>query len=176
MKRLITLLGTIGFALAMLCAKKAAGANLPLETAKSIDALYQAGEVNVEGGYKLGTEDFGTYEGALYAGGNYLVTENIGLHGGITAADDFDVTFVQAVEFGLFGRLPWKAVAFEFGTGAEFWLGPDEWSVYADAGLRYRLTRRVDVFGKVRGIRPIAGAEHEHVQVIAGVSLNLFTK
>lgn len=174
MKRLITLLGTIGFALAMLCAKKAAGAEL--ETAKTIDALYQAGEMNIEGGYKLGTEDFGTYEGALYAGGNYLVTENIGLHGGITGADEFHGTFVQAVEFGLFGRLPFKALAFEFGTGAEFWLGPDEWSVYADAGLRYRLTRRLDVFGKVRGIRPIAGAEHEHVQVIAGVSLNLFTK
>lgn len=171
MKRLITLLGTIGFALAMLCAKKAAGANLPLETAKSIDALYQAGEVNIEGGYMLATEDFGTYEGATYFGGNYLVTQNIGLHGGITAADEFHGTFVKALEFGVFGRLPWKSVAFEFGTGAEFALGPDEWAVYAEAGPRWRVAKHLDLFAKILGVRPIAGAEHEHVQVLVGVGV-----
>lgn len=144
--------------------------------AKDPIAIYKAGEINIEAGYKLGTEDLSTYEGALYTGGNYLLTKNIGLHAGLTGADEFHGTLVDAVEFGLFGRLPFRALAFEFGTGAEFWLGPDNWAVYAEAGVRYRLTKRLDVFGKVRGIRPIAGAEHEQVQIIAGVSANLFTK
>lgn len=134
-------------------------------------AKFIAGEFNIEGGYVLATEDFGEFEGATYFGGNYLVNKNIGLHGGITGADEFHGTFVQAVEFGVFGRLPWKSVAFEFGTGAEFALKPDEWAVYAEAGPRWRVAKHLDLFAKVRGVRPIAGAEHEHVQVIVGVGV-----
>lgn len=165
MKRLITLLGTLGFALAMLCAKKAHGADTTA-TAKFI-----AGEFNLEAGYVLATEDFSTYTRDLYLGGNYLLTPNIGLHGGITTQNEFRQTFVRALEFGVFGRLPWKSVAFEFGTGAEFALKPDEWAVYAEAGPRWRVAKHLDLFAKVRGVRPIVGAEHEHVQVIAGVGV-----
>lgn len=159
--------------------KVAAGAFVSLHLLTSVataadtkdTAKFIAGEFNIEGGYVLATEDFGEFEGATYFGGNYLLTPNIGLHGGITAADEFHGTFVQAVEFGVFGRLRWKSVAFEFGTGAEFALGPDEWAVYAEAGPRWRVAKHLDLFARVRGVRPIAGAEHEHVQVIVGVGV-----
>jgi len=139
------------------------------KTARSIDSLYRAGEVNIEAGYILGTEDLSTYDGATYIGGNYMLTKNAGLHLGAICADENKGNFVRGIEFGLLGRLPWHSVALEFGTGAQFALKPDEWAVYAEAGPRFRVSKHIDIFAKVRGVRPISGAEHEHVELIGGI-------
>ena len=66
--------------------------------------------------------------------------------------------------------MPIKAFAWEFGTGAEFALKPDAWAIYAETGPRFRITKGIDIFAKVRGTRPIAGAQGENVALIAGLS------
>lgn len=138
---------------------------------------YKAGEINLDAGYALSTETFGDYTGHTYLGGNYLLTKNAGLHLGAIAADEFHGTFVEQVEFGLMGRLPFKSLALDFGIGASFGLDRDDWEVYAEAGPRWRLsmfniTRNVDVFAKIRGSRPIKSADGERVTLIAGAGLH----
>ena len=140
-------------------------------TAKSINTAYHAGEVNIEAGYLVRTETLGDFEGSTYLGANYLLTKSAGLHLGVTGADDQRGDLIRNLEFGLIGRIPINSFAWEFGTGAEFALRPDSWSVYAETGPRFRIANGVDIFAKVRGTRPIAGAEGENVAVLAGVSL-----
>lgn len=158
------------FFIALVIACTCAHAGDARSTAKGIDTAYQSGEVNIEAGYIVRTETLGDFDGGLYLGGNYLLTKGAGLHLGATTADDQNGQFVRNVEFGLIGRVPIKRFAWDFGLGAEFELRPDAWSVYAETGPRYRLDYGVDVFGKIRGNRPIAGAKGENVAVIAGVS------
>lgn len=141
-------------------------------TAKGIDTAYHAGEVNIEAGYLVRTETLGDFEGSTYLGANYLLTKSAGLHLGVTGADDQRGDLVRNLEFGLLGRIPLNSLAWEFGLGAEFALRPDAWSVYAETGPRFRIARGVDIFAKVRGTRPIAGAEGENVAVLAGLSLS----
>lgn len=133
---------------------------------------YKAGEINLDAGYALSTETFGDYTGHTYLGGNYLLTKNAGLHLGATAADEFHGTFVERVEFGLLGRLPFKSIALDFGIGSSFGLKRDDWEVYAEVGPRYRLTEHIDLFAKVRGSRPIESANGERVTVIVGAGLH----
>lgn len=171
MKTIRTIIGTIGFILAMLFAVKARSAEAT-STATAIVNEFKGGEFNIESGYVATTEDLKEFEGSTYVGANYMFTSSAGIHIGATGGDDLDEHAVRAVEFGLLGRLPWKNVAFDFGVGSQFDIGPDEWAVYAEAGPRWRAIKQFDVFAKVRGTRPIAGAEGESVSLIAGGSLN----
>jgi hypothetical protein len=171
MKTIRTIIGTIGFIIAMLFAAKARSADATT-TASFIAGEFKKGEVNIEAGYIARTEDLKTFEGSTYVGGNYLITQQAGIHAGLTGCDDLDEGHaIRTVEFGLIGRLPYKNVALEGGLGAEFALKPDEWAVYAELGPRVRFHDKVDVFVKVRGTRPIAGAEGESVGIICGLGL-----
>lgn len=171
MKTIRTIIGTIGFIIAMLLAMKARAADAP-STAETIASEYREGEFNIESGYLARTEDFKEYEGSTYVGANYLVVQGAGLHIGATGSDDNQGNAVRTVEFGLLGRLPYKIVALELGLGAEFDLRPDKWGVYAEAGPRVRFFKKVDLFAKVRGVRPIEGSKGEHVAILAGGGLS----
>jgi hypothetical protein len=138
--------------------------------ARGIDTAYHAREVNIEAGYMVRTETMGDFDGSTYLGANYLITKSAGLHLGMTGADDSQGDLIRNLEFGLIGRIPLNSFAWEFGTGAEFALHTDAWSVYAETGPRFRLGRGFDLFAKVRGTRPIAGAEGENVAILAGLS------
>lgn len=159
------------FIVALVIVQNCAHAGTAAATARGIDTAYHAGEVNLEAGYLVRTETLGDFEGSSYLGANYLITKSAGLHMGLTGADDQRGQLVRNFEFGLIGRIPINSFAWEFGTGAEFAIRPDTWSVYAETGPRFRLGRGVDIFAKVRGTRPIAGADGENVAVLAGVSL-----
>ncbi len=159
------------FLVALVIACTCAHAGDAKSTARNIATSYHAGEVNIEAGYLVRTETLGDFEGSTYLGANYLLTKSAGLHLGVTGADDQRGDLVRNLEFGLLGRIPLNSFAWEFGTGAEFALRPDAWSVYAETGPRFRIAKGVDIFAKVRGTRPIAGAEGENVAVLAGVSL-----
>lgn len=143
-------------------------ANDAATTAKTIASDFRSGEVNLDAGYLARTEDLSTFDGSTYVGLQYFVTSGAGLHVGLTGADSLIGPAVKTFEFGVVGRIPIKNVALEFGTGAEFAIGPDEWAVYAECGPRIRVWKQLDLFAKVRGTRPIAGAEHESVGILAG--------
>lgn len=157
------------FIVALIIACTCAHAGDAKSTARGIDTKFKSGEFNIEAGYLVRTETIGDFDGSTYLGANYLVTKGAGLHLGITGADDQRGDLVRNLEFGLLGRVPFNSVAWEFGLGAEFAFRPDTWSVYAETGPRVRLGYGVDVFAKVRGTRPIAGAEGENVGVLAGI-------
>lgn len=137
-------------------------------TAKTVATDFRAGEFNLDAGYLARTEDVSTFDGSTYLGLQYYVTKGAGLHVGLTGADSLEGPAVKTFEFGVVGRIPIRNVALEFGTGAEFAIRPDDWAVYAEAGPRVRVWKQIDVFAKVRGTRPVAGAEHESIALIAG--------
>lgn len=160
------------FIIALVIVQNCSHASDARSSARTINTAYHAGEVNIEAGYLVRTETLGDFEGSTYLGANYLITKSAGLHLGVTGADDQRGDLVQNVEFGLIGRIPINSLAWEFGLGAEFAIRPDTWSVYAETGPRFRIAKGVDIFAKVRGTRPIAGAEGEDVAVLAGLSLS----
>lgn len=47
----------------------------------------------------------------------------------------------------------------------------NEWAIYAEAGPVFRMNKYLDVFLKVRGVRPVDSADGEHLAVIAGSAL-----
>lgn len=172
MKTLLKVIGTIGFLIALLFAKRATGAEISpvsMATATTIAEEFKAGEFGIDAGYRTDTETFGDFEGSTYLGGNYWVVKGAGLHAGLTGSDDNFGNAVKSFEFGLNGRLPYKSIALELGVGAEFELKPDEWSVYAETGPRFRFFKHYDLFAKVRGERPIKSSAGESVGLIGGI-------
>ena len=131
------------------------------------DQLFRAGEAQFDA---IGTgriEDLTnlseTKKGAGF-GVNYFPWRSAGF--GLEArGEGVDGIFVDATAASLIGRFPLEALrlAPEIKLGTDYdWKGHD-WSVFAGLGLDYRISRHVALAGEVRGVRPIAGAEGEHV-------------
>jgi hypothetical protein len=153
--------------------------------------VFDSGEYQLELAGQARTVDIENYDKSVTVGANYWVTPGAGLHAA-AGFNDANDRFVDRVEFGLNGRFSlarWNA-ALLFGVGAEWQRKTvstpqpsdeefppvvssrvDDWAVYAEAGPVFRLHRNVDAFAKVRGVRPIDGAEGEHIAFIAGLSL-----
>lgn len=164
---------------------------------KEYKDLFQSGEIQLEVAGQARTEDFKNFDRSVTVGGNYYVTAGAGLHAAV-GLRDLNEQFIDRVEFGLIGRVPVESlrIALLFGVGAEWQRiteyssqssqssdlsehdrsvtsgkRVDDWAVYAEAGPLFRLSKNLDFFVKVRGVRPIDGAEGEHIALIAGTAL-----
>lgn len=75
----------------------------------------------------------------------------------------------------LIGRFPLESLrlAPEIKLGTDYAWKERDWSVLAAVGLDYRISRNIGAAVEVRGVRPIAGAEGEHVAVLAKVRIAL---
>lgn len=75
----------------------------------------------------------------------------------------------------LIGRFPLESLrlAPEIKLGADYAWKERDWAVLAAVGLDYRFTRNIGAALEVRGVRPIAGAQGEHVAVLAKLRVAL---
>ena len=167
------------------------------DTAKSIaNDLFHDKELGIETAYTVRTEDFDKYKESVTIGGNYFVTKGAGFHAGI-GLKDLDDQGIDLVEFGFVGRIPVEKLrlALLYGVGAECrfvndtesstkpstdrkkkHVSPgdeDTWAVYAEAGVLLRANQYFDLFAKVRGVRPVEGAEGEHIGIFVGANIPL---
>lgn len=155
----------------------ATAAPVPAALPPPSDTLFKANELTIGSAYTLRTEDLQTYRESVTVAADYFVTAGAGFHAGV-GLKDFDDQGIDMVEFGLTGRVPFDKIrtAALFGIGAEHGFvnrcdAKDPWSVYAEAGLVNRISKYVDVFAKVRGVRPIDGAEKEHIAFLLGLDI-----
>lgn len=154
--------------------------------------LFKGKELSVEAAYTVRTEDLDKFNESTTVGLNYFVTPNAGFHAGV-GLDDLSGQGIDVVEFGLVGRIPFEKfrTSLQFGIGAEHYfvnstgsrvvcdkeskvMTPaieDSWAVYAEAGPVVRLNQHLDVFAKVRGIRPIEGSNGEHIGIFVGLAI-----
>lgn len=148
--------------------------------AKEYNDQFQAGEFQIEVAGQARTVDMENFDKSMTFGGNYYLTAGAGLHAAVGLRDLND-RFIDRVEFGLIGRIPVPklSLALLFGVGTEWQRvrvnqtnnRRDDWSVTAEAGPLVRLSKNLDIFAKVRGVRPIDGAEGEHLALIFGTAL-----
>ena len=162
--------------------------------AKEYKEQFKAGEYQLEIAGQARTVDMRNFDKSLTVGGNYYVTAGGGLHAALGFRDN-NYTLVDRVEWSLIGRIPIPtlSVALLFGVGAE-WQQISEtvkdarqcekcdsvsrsselhsdFSIFAEAGPLFRVNKNLDLFAKVRGVRPIDGAEREHIALIAGTAI-----
>lgn len=164
------------------------------KTAEDMSKVFKSQELVIGGGYALATEDFDNYRESVLVGADYFVTRGAGVHAEI-GLRDLDDQAIDRVAFGLAGRIPFDKLrlALNLGVGAQYdfvnsrpsrLIGDeerktvvagrcDEWAVYAEVGPSFRPFKYLDVFAKVRGVRPVKGAAGEHVAIIAGVQIPL---
>jgi opacity protein-like surface antigen len=164
---------------------------------KDYKSLFNAGEIQIEAAGHAKTEDLKNFDKSVTVGGNYYVTAGAGLHAAVCLRD-LNEQFIDRVEFGLIGRVPVESLrtALLFGVGAEWQRvnavtatsgqspsdehtvsrtgneREDDWAVYAEVGPLFRLSKYLDVFAKVRGVRPVDSAEGEHIDLIIGTSVS----
>lgn len=128
--------------------------------------LFKAGETQID---LLGTgriEDLTnlseTQKGAGL-GVNYFPWRSAGF--GLEARGEGRGLLVDSTAFSLIGRYPLEALrlAPEIKLGTDYGWKERDWAVFAGVGLDYRLSRNVAIAGELRGVRPIAGAEGEHI-------------
>ncbi len=160
-------------------------------TAKDIAALFPGNELSIETAYTARTEDLVKFSDSTTVGFNYFALPGAGVHAGI-GLNDFNDQGVDLVEFGLLGRVPFEKIrtAIQFGIGAEYRFVnsrgsyetdekkpkvipalEDSWAVYAEVGPVIRLHKHLDIFAKVRGVRPVKSAVGEHIAIIAGIDI-----
>lgn len=136
------------------------------------DSHYNAGELSFDG-FALGRLQQVpqvTYGGGL--GANWFPFRAAGL-GIAVRSEDTEHSFIDDLDSKLIARLPWNRFALNFGIGSTFNFERDKWSVFAEAGPEVRIRQGVGLFGTIRGVRPIAGADGEHVLVMVGVRIKL---
>lgn len=138
-----------------------------LDTIIIPDQLFRAGEVQLDFFGTGHIEDLSNLsENAKGAGVglNYFPWRAAGF--GLEArGEGIDGLLVDATAVSLIGRFPIEKLrlAPEIKIGTDYgWEGRD-WAVFAALGLDYRLTRHLALGAELRGVRPIEGAEGEHV-------------
>lgn len=131
------------------------------------DQLFRAGEVQLDFFGTGHIEDLSNLsENAKGAGVglNYFPWRAAGF--GLEArGQGIDGLLVDATAVSLIGRFPVEKLrlAPEIKIGTDYaWEGRD-WAVFAALGLDYRLTRHLALGAELRGVRPIEGAEGEHI-------------
>lgn len=79
-----------------------------------------------------------------------------------------DGILIDNTAVALIGRFPLEAlrVAPEIKVGSDYAWNERDWAVFASAGLDYRISKHVAVAGELRGVRPIAGAQDEHLAAL----------
>lgn len=143
------------------------------DTIVANDQLFRAGEWQFD---TLGTERIedptNLSDAKAGAAVNFFPwrTAGFGIEG---RGDGWQGVTVDSVAVSLIGRYPLEALrlAPEFKLGADYELRPRDWAVFAAVGLDFRLTRNVALAGELRGVRPIAGAEGEHVLALLKLRL-----
>lgn len=131
------------------------------------DQLFRAGEVQLDAFGTGRIEDLTNLSETKKGAGvglNYFPWRAAGF--GLEArGEGVDGILVDTTAVSLIGRFPSEhlRLAPEIKLGADYQWNERDWAVFAGVGLDYRLTRRVGVAVEVRGVRPIAGAEGEHI-------------
>lgn len=177
MKIIKTLLGTIGFAIALALARHAHGGEIPTP-----EPLFKSKEWQVDfNGFANSADlkDF-TYGGGL--GVNYFPwqTTGFGLEG---QAEDSKSAFFDRLGVSLIGRMPIQklrlAPEFKVGYAYDFEIGgnhaikdPNGHQVFASIGAEYRLARHVGLGVEVRGVKPLESAISEYIQCIGRLRFN----
>lgn len=132
--------------------------------------LFRAGEAQID---ILGTgriEDLTNLSETKKGAGiglNYFPWRSAGF--GIEGRGEGRGLLMDNTAASLIGRFPLEALrlAPEIKLGTDYAWKDRDWSVFAAVGLDYRITRNIAAAIELRGVRPIAGAEGEHVAAFA---------
>jgi hypothetical protein len=137
------------------------------DTIVANDQLFRAGETQFD---TFGTgriEDLTNLSEAKKGAGiglNYFPWRAAGF--GLEArGEGVDGILVDSTAASLIGRFPIERLrlAPEIKLGADYGWKHRDWAVFASLGADYRITRNVALGTELRGVRPIAGAEGEHI-------------
>lgn len=160
-----------------------------------IPEVFNAGELQIETAGQARTDNLEDFDKSMTFGLNYYLTKGAAAHVAV-GLRDLNEQFIDRVEFGPVGRLTlwdWNA-ALLFGVGAEWQRitesktssyqegmvtttsRKDDWAVYAEAGPLFRVNKYLDFLVKVRGVRPIDGADREHIALIAAANIVIPTR
>ncbi len=149
-------------------------ATLTQATKDEVKSFYKAGEISADAFAEVRINSFKDFKDLSrldYGGGvgvNWFPFRTAGL-GIETRADDTKDLFVDHLGGKLLGRLPFNRFALNYGLGAQFNLGPDNWDIFAEAGPEFRFTEHIGVFATVRGVRPVSSGTGEHILGLLGV-------
>lgn len=167
---LLALLLTFAFFLANASAAQPSTPPLSTSAKDTIvlnDQLFRAGEVQLD---VIGTgriEDLTNLSETRKGAGiglNYFPWRAAGF--GLEArGEGVDGILVDSTAISLIGRFPSETLrlAPEIKVGADYGWEHRDWAVFAALGLDYRITRNIALGAELRGVRPIEGAEGEHI-------------
>lgn len=148
---------------------------LEMSTIVLDDQIFHEGEVQFDTFGTARIEDLTNLSEAKKGAGmglNYFPWRSAGF--GIEArGEGWQGVFIDSTAVSLIGRYPLEALrlAPEIKLGADYDWRPRDWSVFAAVGLDYRLTKNVGIAGELRGVRPIAGAQGEHLLALLKLRL-----